>query len=40
MIIHAFIVSRLDYCCDLLTCFNKPALDGLQTVQITAARLN
>uniref|UniRef100_A0A669CXC1 Reverse transcriptase domain-containing protein n=1 Tax=Oreochromis niloticus TaxID=8128 RepID=A0A669CXC1_ORENI len=39
MIIHAFISSRLDYCNGLFTCFNKSALNRLQTVQNAAARL-
>ena len=39
MIIHAFISSRLDYCNNLFTCFNKKELDRLQVVQNSAARL-
>lgn len=38
-IIHAFISSRLDYCNSVFTCFNKKALNRLQLVQNSAARL-
>lgn len=39
MIIHAFISSRIDYCNALFVCFNKKAVNRLQTVQNVAARL-
>lgn len=38
-IIHDFISSRLDYCNSVFTCFNKKALNRLQLVQNSAARL-
>ena len=39
MIIHTFISTRLDYCNSVFTCLNKSALNKLQTVQNSAARL-
>ena len=38
-LIHAFVISRLDYCNSLLAGLSKASLDRLQRVQNAAARL-
>jgi hypothetical protein len=38
-LIHAFVISRLDYCNSLLAGLSRVSLDRLQRVQNTAARL-
>ena len=39
MAVHAFVSSRIDYCCSLYTCLNQSSLHRLQLVQNAAARL-